>query len=71
MPLYGDDPTVTPQSRLNVGAKTIYPTPGDFNWQELRPYEAPREDPAWPEIHLYTDAISYAPGETVRIVRQL
>ena len=66
MALYGDDPTVTPQSRMNVGAKTIYPTPGDHSWQELRPYEAPREDPAWPEIHLYTDAISYEPGETVR-----
>ncbi|MBS0559272.1 MAG: hypothetical protein JSR21_04380 [Proteobacteria bacterium] len=29
-------------------------------------YEAPREDPAVPEVYVYTDAISYAPGETVQ-----
>ncbi|MBV6306332.1 GldG family protein [Candidimonas humi] len=28
-------------------------------------YEAPREDPALPEIYVYTDAMSYAPGDEV------
>ena len=31
----------------------------------MRPFEAPRGDPEWHEIHVYTDAISYALGETV------
>ena len=65
MPLY-DDPTAPPQSQTNIGPRSIYPTPGDHSWQELRWYEAPREDPAWHEVHTYTDAMSYAPGETVR-----
>lgn len=28
-------------------------------------YEFPREDPDFPEVYLYTDAMSYDPGETV------
>ena len=65
MPLY-DDPTAKPGQTVNVGPRHVYPTPGDHHWQEMRPYEAPREDPAWHEIHVYTDAMSYAAGETVR-----
>ena len=64
MPLY-DDPTAPAHSKLNIGPRSTYSTSGDHSWQELRWYEAPREDPAWPEVHTYTDAISYAPGETV------
>ena len=65
MPLY-DDPTARPDSTVNVGPKRIYPTSGDHHWQEMRPFEAPRGDPDWHEIHVYTDAISYASGETVQ-----
>ena len=65
MPLY-NDPTARPDSTVNVGPKKIYPTSGDHHWQEMRPYEAPRGDPDWHEVYVYTDAISYAPGETVR-----
>jgi hypothetical protein len=65
MPLY-NDPTARPDSSVNVGPRNVYPTSGDHHWQEMRPFEAPRGDPAWHEIHVYTDAISYAPGETVQ-----
>ena len=37
MPLYGDDPTVTPQSRLNVGAKSIYSL--CLSWRQISPQE--------------------------------
>jgi len=29
-------------------------------------YEFPREDPAFPEVYVYTDELSYDPGDTVR-----
>lgn len=61
MPLY-NDPTARPDSSVNVGPRIIYPTSGDHHWQEMRPFEAPREDPEWHEIHVYTDAMSYAPA---------
>lgn len=64
MPLY-DDPTARPDSTVNVGPRLVYPTAGDHHWQEMRPFEAPRGDPAWHEIHVYTDAMSYAAGDTV------
>jgi hypothetical protein len=38
--------------------------PGDA-WHLAHWYEAPREDPAVPEVYTYTDAISYAPGTEV------
>ncbi|WP_218578953.1 N,N-dimethylformamidase beta subunit family domain-containing protein [Vineibacter terrae] len=38
--------------------------PGD-SWHLAHWYEAPREDPAVPEVYTYTDAISYAPGAEV------
>ena len=38
--------------------------PGD-SWHLAHWYEAPREDPAVPEVYTYTDALSYAPGSTV------
>jgi len=39
---------------------------GDEDWQNVQWYEAPQEDPAFPEVYVYTDAMSYAPGEAVR-----
>ena len=65
MPLY-DDPATPAESQVNIGPRSIYATPGDHSWQEQRWYEAPRADPSWPEVHVYTDAMSYAPGETVQ-----
>ena len=38
--------------------------PGDA-WHLSHWYEAPREDPAVPEVYTYTDAMSYAPGDEV------
>lgn len=64
MSLYGDAASSAPGS-LNVGPWSMYATPGDHHWQEMRWYEAPRGDPAWHEVHLYTDAMSYAPGDAV------
>jgi hypothetical protein len=42
------------------------PMHGDDHWLHVHWYEAPREDPAFPEVYTYTDAISYAPGDEVR-----
>jgi hypothetical protein len=39
---------------------------GDDHWLNVQWYEAPREDPAYPDVYTYTDAMSYAPGEEVR-----
>ena len=50
---------------FNVGPPSIGPMHADGGWQDRRWYDAPREDPAWPEVHTYTDAISYDPGDTV------
>ncbi|MFU1983800.1 N,N-dimethylformamidase beta subunit family domain-containing protein [Bordetella hinzii] len=37
----------------------------DQGWHLSHWYEAPREDPAQPEVYVYTDDLSYAPGDTV------
>ena len=37
----------------------------DQGWHLSHWYEAPREDPAQPEVYVYTDAMSYAPGDEV------
>lgn len=50
---------------FNVGPPSIGPMHADGGWQDRRWYDAPREDPAWPEVHTYTDAMSYDPGDTV------
>lgn len=44
-------------------AKTMH---ADDHWHSQPWYEAPREDPAFPEVYTYTDAISYDPGDEVR-----
>lgn len=58
----GDPRTV---NAINIGPPSIGPMHADGGWQDRRWYDAPKEDPAWPEVHTYTDAISYAPGDTV------
>src|ERR1700679_1258546 len=42
------------------------PLRGDDHWLSVQWYEAPHEHPAFPDVHTYTDAMSYAPGEEVR-----
>jgi hypothetical protein len=37
----------------------------DQGWHLSHWYEAPREDPSLPEVYVYTDAMSYAPGDEV------
>ena len=49
----------------NIGPQSIIPMHADENWRSKIWYEAPREDHEWPEVYTYTDAISYAPGQTV------
>jgi hypothetical protein len=51
---------------INVGPPSIGPMHADSGWPDRRWYDAPREDPVWHEVHTYTDAISYDPGDTVR-----
>ncbi|QNK75978.1 hypothetical protein H7F36_16080 [Variovorax sp. PAMC28562] len=50
---------------INMGQPSIGPMYADSGWSDRRWYDGPREDPAWPEVHTYTDAISYDPGDTV------
>jgi hypothetical protein len=38
---------------------------GDDHWMSKIWYEVPRGDPAIPEVHTYTDRMSYDPGEVV------
>jgi hypothetical protein len=58
-----DDPRLA--SAFNVGRPSIAPMYADDGWADRRWYDAPREDPAWPEVHTYTDAMSYDPGDEV------
>ena len=50
---------------INIGPPGIAPMHADGGWQDRRWYDAPRNDPQWPEVHTYTDAISYDPGDSV------
>jgi hypothetical protein len=53
------------QGPFNIGPQSIVPMHADDNWRNEIWYDAPREDPAWPEVHTYTDNISYEPGQKV------
>ncbi|WP_255468897.1 N,N-dimethylformamidase beta subunit family domain-containing protein [Reyranella sp. CPCC 100927] len=55
-------PEYTPMNVVKRHSVAMHP--GD-NWHLAHWYEAPREDPAVPEVYTYTDAISYAPGSEV------
>jgi hypothetical protein len=50
---------------FNMGRPSIRPMHADDGWMDVLWYDAPREDPSWPEVHTYTDDMSYAPGDTV------
>src|SRR4051794_5263944 len=56
-----------PQAGLTVGKRRILPMHADHNWQDLIWYEAPREDAAFPEVYVYTDRMSYLPGDQICI----
>ena len=51
---------------MNQRPRRSVPMHADDHWLHVHWYEAPREDPAWPEVYTYTDAMSYLPGEEVR-----
>jgi hypothetical protein len=42
------------------------PRHADDHWMHVHWYEVPHDDPAFPEVYTYTDAMSYAPGDEVR-----
>jgi hypothetical protein len=51
---------------INQGPRRSLAMHGDEHWLTSHWYERPREDPAWPDVHLYTDALAYDPGGRVR-----
>lgn len=62
-----DTPFVPPeQGPFNIAPRWSRPMHADDHWLNVHWYEAPREDPALPEVYTYTDAMSYAPGDEVR-----
>src|ERR1700722_5727592 len=46
---------LNPSHRMYADNRALW-----FNW-----YEFPREDPAHPDVHTYTDALAYDPGSNV------
>ena len=50
---------------LNVAPRRAEPMHADHHWHSRPWYEIPRGDPALPEVHTYTDAMSYDPGDEV------
>jgi hypothetical protein len=51
---------------MNVRPRRSVAMHPDAAWHLAHWYEAPRDDPAYAEVYTYTDAMSYAPGETVQ-----
>ena len=50
---------------INIRPRRSVAMHADDHWASTHWYEAPREDPALPEVYTYTDTISYAAGEEV------
>ena len=50
---------------FNLGPRISQPMHGDQHWLSRHWYEIPRDDPEWPDVYTYTDAMSYAPGEEI------
>ena len=50
---------------INVGAAKPQAVHADDQWMSKIWYEVPRGDPAVPEVHTYTNRMSYDPGEEV------
>lgn len=51
---------------MNSRPRRSVPMHADHHWLHVNWYEAPHEDPAWPEVYTYTEMLSYAPGDEVR-----
>lgn len=64
--LKSNDPSRPGLGPVNIGPRTIRPMHADDHWLSELWYEAPREDPEWPEVYTYTNDISYDPGAEVR-----
>ena len=60
------DPTRPETGEHNLRPRNVSVMHPDEAWHLSHWYERPREDPALPEVYVYTDAMSYAPGEEVR-----
>jgi hypothetical protein len=59
-------PTAGPKATpFNVRPPEHFTMHADNMWHAQSWHEAPREDPAWPEVYTYTDAMSYAPSDEV------
>ena len=50
---------------VNVAPRAIRPMFADDHWHSQPWFDAPRDDPSVPEVHTYTDHISYDPGDEV------
>ncbi|MDR8730109.1 N,N-dimethylformamidase beta subunit family domain-containing protein [Burkholderia pseudomultivorans] len=50
---------------FNLGRSRTFPMLADDVWGDRYWYDAPSDDPEWPDVHTYTDSMTYAPGETV------
>ena len=61
-----DKPFRSPErGAFNIKPRRSHAMHADDHWVTAHWYEAPREDPALPEVYTYTDAMSYDPGEEV------
>ncbi len=52
---------------INVSVAKPQAMHADDHWMSKLWYEVPRGDPAIPEVHTYTDQMSYDPGDDGRI----
>jgi hypothetical protein len=50
---------------INAAVAKLQPVYADDHWMSKIWYEVPRGDPAVPEVHSYTDRMSYDPGDEV------
>src|SRR5262249_6338933 len=58
----------TPQSAPIFDPRWRFQPRGQgFDATNIMAYEHPLEDPRYPEVWLYTDRLSYAPGDTVSV----
>jgi len=65
-PVKSKQPFVAPElGRINPTASKPQPMYADDHWMSKIWYEIPRDDQAIPEVHTYTDRMSYDPGDEV------
>ena len=65
-PVKSKQPFVAPElGRINPTASKPQPMYADDHWMSKICYDIPRDDQAIPEVHTYTDRMSYDPGDEV------